>query len=381
MTTLTRGVVAVTPAHQVSGHWHPGQLEPQGNGTTAPSHAATNADGVSLFTDDPQEKGAFLAAAVAAIRRHLGMEVALTPGANAMTAPDSGARIRVPILLGDGSVYGTLCSYGSRTDLSPADRDLGLLRIFADMAAERIERERKKTKARYEATQRIRSLIRGKRLSIVFQPIFDLRSHAVVGFEALSRITAEPTRSPDVWFNEAAAVGLAAELEFKVIRQARADFEHAPAGCYLSLNISPMTLLTGRVEEVLAEAGWQNLQIEVTEHESIEDYGAILKVLSPLREKGVRIAVDDFGSGYASFRHVLGLSPTVMKLDMDIVRDIDSHPPRRAVAAALVAFAREIGGNIVAEGVETAAEVAVLRNLGVTQAQGYYLGKPGPLPG
>ncbi|MFP5377885.1 MAG: EAL domain-containing protein, partial [Acidimicrobiia bacterium] len=84
--------------------------------------------------------------------------------------------------------------------------------------------------------------------------------------------------------------------------------------------------------------------------------------------------------GYASFRHILRLRPDVIKLDMTLTRDIDSDRSRRALACALIGFARETGSTIVAEGVETPAELSTLRRLGVGAAQGYHLGRPGPLP-
>ena len=92
--------------------------------------------------------------------------------------------------------------------------------------------------------------------------------------------------------------------------------------------------------------------------------------------------VDDAGAGFASLRHVLGLSPDVIKLDLSLTRDIDSDPVRRALAASLVAFAREIGAAIVAEGIETGGELETLRALGVTHGQGYYIARPlsGPVP-
>src|SRR5680860_1166800 len=93
--------------------------------------------------------------------------------------------------------------------------------------------------------------------------------------------------------------------------------------------------------------------------------------------------IDDAGAGFASLRHVLGLHPDAVKLDLSLTRDIDRDPVRRALAASLVTFAREIGAAIVAEGIETRAELEALRALGVTHGQGYLLARPGsgPVPG
>lgn len=116
--------------------------------------------------------------------------------------------------------------------------------------------------------------------------------------------------------------------------------------------------------------------LEITEHDVIETCGGLQTALRGLRRRGVRIAVDDAGAGYASFRHILRLQPDLIKLDVTLTRRIDLDQPRRALAAALIGFARDTSAAIVAEGVEKAAELRTLRLLGVTAAQGYHLGRP-----
>jgi EAL domain-containing protein (putative c-di-GMP-specific phosphodiesterase class I) len=101
--------------------------------------------------------------------------------------------------------------------------------------------------------------------------------------------------------------------------------------------------------------------------------------LEPLRRKGMKLAVDDAGSGYASFRHILKLKPDVIKLDISLIKKIDSDSCSRALAAALIRFAEETGSHIVAEGVETQAELDVLRELKVDKVQGFLLGRPMPI--
>nr|WP_247655455.1 EAL domain-containing protein [Stutzerimonas frequens] len=93
----------------------------------------------------------------------------------------------------------------------------------------------------------------------------------------------------------------------------------------------------------------------------------------------MRLAVDDAGAGYASFRHILKLKPDVIKLDASLIRNVDSDTGCRALAAALIRFAEETGCKVVAEGVETQEELAMLRRLEVNKAQGYLLGRPAPL--
>ena len=121
--------------------------------------------------------------------------------------------------------------------------------------------------------------------------------------------------------------------------------------------------------------------IEITEHTDVDNYEDLVRALQPLRQRGIKLAIDDAGAGYSSLRHILHLRPDYIKLDMDLIRHIDIDPARRALASALIGFARDTGSVIIAEGVETASEFATLQSLGVEQVQGYFLGRPMPLEG
>ncbi len=105
---------------------------------------------------------------------------------------------------------------------------------------------------------------------------------------------------------------------------------------------------------------------------------ALLRALAGLRERGLRLAVDDAGSGFASLQHITQLNPEIIKLDIAFVRAVDVDPSRRAVTRALLAFATELGATLVAEGIETAGELDQLLALGTHLGQGYHLGRPGP---
>jgi EAL domain-containing protein (putative c-di-GMP-specific phosphodiesterase class I) len=217
---------------------------------------------------------------------------------------------------------------------------------------------------------------------IVVQPIVDLSSGAVVGGEALSRFSGQPAQGPDTWFADAADVGMGTELELAAVRSALEVLTLTPQDRYLSVNVSPATATSSAFFELLAdaEALSRQLVLELTEHEGVSDYAALRTALAPLRARGVRLAVDDAGAGYASLSHILNLRPDIVKLDISLVRDIHEDPARRALVAGLLTFAQEIGACLVAEGIETAHELAALRAVGVTHGQGYYLGCPAPLP-
>lgn len=221
---------------------------------------------------------------------------------------------------------------------------------------------------------------------VVFQPIVDLRDRRVLGYEALARFDDEPKRGPDRWFAEADGVGLGRDLEIQAVTTALSHLSQLALGQMLSINLSPATIMNDWTAALGAGIAWERVVIELTEHVAIEDYSAIQRALQSLREQGASLSVDDTGAGFASLRHILDLAPDYVKLDISICRGIDHDPARRALASALVYFASEINSVLIAEGIETEEELAVLANLGlnfgqgVQYGQGYLLGRPGPLP-
>ena len=290
-----------------------------------------------------------------------------------------GAHLSVPIRLAGGHVFGTFCCFSAAPDHSLNDRDLAMMRVFADLTAAQIDRDLG-SERRHEHTRiRLRGAIAGDGLSMVFQPIAEMNHGEPIGFEALARFEQTPERGPDVWFAEAGEMGLRVDLELAAIRMALHHLPELPRQAYLAVNVSPATAISGRLDAALTDVPANRIVLEITEHDVIESYEQLEAALSGLRRSGVRVAVDDAGAGYASFRHILRLQPDIIKLDMALTRDIDRDPARRALASALITFARDTRSAIVAEGVETAAELRTLRRLGVSAAQGYFLGRPAPM--
>jgi EAL domain-containing protein (putative c-di-GMP-specific phosphodiesterase class I) len=287
-----------------------------------------------------------------------------------------GAHVSVPIRLADGRVYGTFCCFSHTPDPTLTERDLHVMRVFADLAADQIQQDIADQDARRLVEQRIDAVLKSDQLRMVFQPIVDLASDRVVGFESLARFSSDPYRTPDVWFAEAGLVGRGVELESRAIRLALAGAAELPRGVYVTVNASPETIVTGALAEALQGQPLARIVVELTEHQAVERYEDIAEAIAPLQRDGLRIAIDDAGAGYASFRHVLNLHPHIVKLDNSITRAIDVDRSRRALAAALCGFARETGCGIVAEGVETQAELEAVRSLGIGRAQGYHLGRP-----
>lgn len=242
----------------------------------------------------------------------------------------------------------------------------------------RREDERREAAAREAKRRRIEEVLARRAFGMVFQPIVELDTRRRVGVEALARFTELADRRPDLWFAEAAEVGLGIDLELAAVGAAIDQLPALAEPLYMSVNVSPTTLCDGRLIERLGPVA-PRVVVELTEHVEVAAYDCLDGALSRLRKLGVRVAVDDTGSGFASLSHVLRVDPAIIKLDIGLVRGIDRDPARRALAAALVNFSGEVGCALVAEGVETHEETETLRHLGVRHGQGYHLGRPAPL--
>ena len=287
-----------------------------------------------------------------------------------------GAHMSVPIRLPDGRTYGMFCCLSFEPDLSLNKRDLQMMRAFADITAFEISRDLEAAEIVKAKTDRIAAAMALGQISTVYQPIYSLLSQRPVGFECLARFAAVPPRSPDVWFNEAAEVGLGPQLELAALQAALPALSALPGEVYLALNASPATMMEAEFSAIIGAHPPERIVLEVTEHSSVPDYDKLIGILQPLRQRGVRLAVDDAGAGYSSLRHILDLQPDLIKLDIGLTRNINLDPARRALASALIAFAHDTGSQIIAEGVETGSELDALRALGVEKAQGYFLGRP-----
>jgi EAL domain-containing protein (putative c-di-GMP-specific phosphodiesterase class I) len=214
-------------------------------------------------------------------------------------------------------------------------------------------------------------------LTLVFQPIVDLAAATVAGYEALARFPG--TAGPDVWFAAAAEVGVAAELEALAIHKALAVVPWLPATTFLTVRVSPHLLGSAPVRAALdTRPDLHRVVVELTEHTAVDDLGLLRRQCDDLRRRGALIALDDAGSGYSGLQQLAALRPQVIKLDRALVADADGDPVRVALAEMLGQFAGRTDARLLAEGVETTAELAAFARLGVALAQGWLLGRPGP---
>ncbi len=289
-----------------------------------------------------------------------------------------GCHINTPLRLSDGTVWGSFCALGRSPDRSMNQRDLEILKSFAGLVGERIEASLEKDVLLRQARRRVEAMLDGHAVTIFQQPIHDLANGKAVGVECLARFPDLTKRGPQAWFDDAERTGLGNQLEMTAVRCALETVGTVPDGIYAAINASPATILSGELRKVLEQSGARDLVIEVTEHQQVADFGALAREIAALKPFA-RIAIDDVGTGYSGLRHLIELQPDVLKMDMVLTRECDVDPARRAIAAAMVQFSRDIGAKLVAEGIETEGERAVMQDLGVDHGQGYLFARPLPV--
>ena len=208
----------------------------------------------------------------------------------------------------------------------------------------------------------------------VFQPVMEVATGRVAGYEALARFAPPNARPPHLWFAQAHRAGLGPALEAAAIRAALA-VPGRPAGTFLAVNVSPAALLSPEVKRALP-FDLDGITIELTEHDAFDEDGALELELAALRERGARIALDDAGAGYAGLQQLIRLRPDIVKVDRSLVAQIHAEPSKLALLQALAGFASTTGAAVCAEGVEELSELRALASIDVTYAQGYALARP-----
>lgn len=290
-----------------------------------------------------------------------------------------GSYMGVPIVLSTGETFGTFCCYKESSDYSLNTRDLSFLNAISDIASSLIEQNITLENESREIEERVQSVLKPETIDIHYQPIYNLVTNHVSGFESLSRFVTTPYRTPDVWFGEASQVGLGEALEMMAIKNAIKGLTALASDIYISINTSPEYILNGSISKVLNDIDAKRIVLEVTEHSPISSYEDFRQALEPLRKQGLRLAIDDAGAGYASFQHILELEPDIIKLDISLTQNIHKNRTKFLLAKALCGFSRAIGCTIIAEGIETNKELNALKELGVDMGQGYLLGRPMPI--
>jgi EAL domain-containing protein (putative c-di-GMP-specific phosphodiesterase class I)/DNA-binding response OmpR family regulator len=278
-----------------------------------------------------------------------------------------------PVLV-DGELVGmVLASPAVSAGRSALDQLLAVTIDFAALAGGVFGSSLRTSASRDRVRQHFVELVERHEFTTVFQPVVDLTSGTVVGYEALSRFaTDDPTE--DV-FTGAALAGAGATVELRTLEAAIVAAESLPDGAWVSLNVSPSLVLAQRELSRRLQAVQRPTVLELSELEPVDDYEDLRSAIAELGAP-VQLSVDDAGSGFAGLRHILSLGADYVKVDRSWITGIDTDPARRALVAGLHNFATETGADIIAEGIETEAELATVRRLGIRLGQGYLLGEP-----
>jgi len=232
------------------------------------------------------------------------------------------------------------------------------------------------------AREALARVIAGEGLSMAVQPIVDLDSGRAHAYEALARFAAH-NGSPLHWFELAQELGVRPALERACLRQALELHARRPPGTSLSVNLSAPVLLEADTLAMLDEAArrlpgaLEGLIVEITEETLVHSDTQLLGAIEPLRALGAKLAVDDMGAGYSGLRQITGVRPGYLKLDRSLIAGINLDGERAALVGALVGYCKQVGCALVAEGVETAAELGAVERLGVPLVQGFYFSRPG----
>ena len=288
--------------------------------------------------------------------------------------------VGVPVHLASGQLFGSLCGASgvARADVPPSIVEE--FALVADILGEQLDADGVIDETVMDVSRRVTgALTRDGAMSSVLQPIVDVRGGEVTGVEALARF-ADDDRPVGLWFADAERAGLLPELEARAVRLAVRRLQDVADDVHVAINVSPSVLPSRELQEVLHDAPLHRLVLEVTEHAAVADYTALSSVLAPLRARGLRLAVDDVGTGFAGLGHIVHLRPDIIKVDRSLVHRLADDPTHRAAGAGLVGMAEHVGATLVAEGVETRGVLRVVSELGFTHVQGYLIARPSPAP-
>jgi EAL domain-containing protein (putative c-di-GMP-specific phosphodiesterase class I) len=235
-------------------------------------------------------------------------------------------------------------------------------------------------RARYE---RLSKLLEPGGSTPNYQPVVNLRTGGLAGYEALTRFSDQPGWTTEEIFREAHHAGLGVDIELHTARLAVKGFSPEMSrspGTYLAVNASPGLLHRPELLEVLSQLPAERVVVEITEQRQFDSYDQLRETVRLVHDRGMRVAVDDTGSGFASLQRLVDVRPEIVKVDRTLTGQIDTDAPRRAMVTAIRHFADDMGITVVAEGIEREEQLIVLRDIGVDCGQGYLLGRPAPLP-
>ncbi len=232
--------------------------------------------------------------------------------------------------------------------------------------------------------KQLNDIIEQKKIYPVYQPIVSLENGRIIGYEALSRIdSTDCEMNIQQLFETAANYGITWELEKICRKKALKQAVRKPEKTFLFVNVNPniihdTTFRKGFTENILNKQKLlpEEIIFEITESSDIESMEIFLESIEHYRSQNFKIAVDDYGAKYSGLNRVCSFRPEYLKIDMDLIRNIDTDSMKKSAVKSIVSFCRESRISTIAEGIETESELRMVMSLGVDFGQGFYLAKP-----
>lgn len=281
----------------------------------------------------------------------------------------------VPMRRRNGEVHGSLCCFSYRPRPDIEERDMQMIRSVAAIVSDQIESRIELEERGEDAAAEIARLIVDDALTIIHQPIYDLTDWHLIGHECLMRHKASPEVSANALLDQARAAGRTLELELHSARKALATLDPEHPERFIAINVSPETLASPALGQVIPEGLASRLVIELNQQDAVQQHGSIKEAIRVLKERAW-VAVSSEGVGFSGLQALVDLGPDIVKIDRDFLGGVATDSSRRALVKALVQFAADTGVTLIAQGVETREDLQALRELGVRFAQGNILGKP-----
>jgi diguanylate cyclase (GGDEF)-like protein len=272
--------------------------------------------------------------------------------------------------------------------VSPFGRPATSPIAIREVHAPRIHRPREPESKDAMLLPRLIDILEQRQLNALFQPVVNMQTGTIIGYEGLIRGPSDsPLHSPMNLFKVASANGMSAKLDHACSRVVSARFAELNLPDKLFLNVSPESLVQyeqrrGEVLGYLQKCGIspERVIIELTENQPAYDYELLRKAVMFYRRMGFQIAIDDLGEGFSSLRLWSELRPEYVKIDMHFIQGINLDPVKLQFVRSIHEIARESGSLVIAEGIETQAELLMIRDLGIAYGQGYQIARPNNLP-
>lgn len=229
----------------------------------------------------------------------------------------------------------------------------------------------------------IRKALNNSKLIPYFQPIIDNTTNKIVKFEALSRLEDEKGRvyHPDSFIPASKKIKIYDKVTKEIINKSFEVFKDN--NLEFSINLSFEDIVNQEIYQFIihklkdSEIG-SRLTFELLESERVKDFKKVVDFFKEIRRYGVKVAIDDFGSGFSNFSYMTKLSPDYIKIDGSLIKDLDTDKNAQVVVETIVSFAKKLGIKTIAEYVHTSTVLSAVKSMGIDYSQGFYIDKPKP---